>query len=82
MKRIHTLEEVYNRIPDHAFVMLNRQYRMSDEICAIVSKYFYQGKLLDGIENNSIPGSVVWADYITENKWQIAFYYEKKAFAI
>lgn len=72
VKHIETntyIEEVYNRIPAHAFVMLNRQYRMSDEISAIVSKYFYQGKLLNGIENNSIPGSVVWADYTTENKW-------------
>lgn len=72
------IEEVYKRIPDHAFVMLNRQYRMSDEISAIVSKYFYEGKLLNGIENNSIPGSVVWADYITENKWPDASTMKKK----
>lgn len=72
------IEEVYNRIPDHVFVMLNRQYRMSDEISAIVSKYFYQGKLLNGIENNSIPGSVVWADYMTKNKWPNKVTMEKK----
>lgn len=66
----HTyIEEVYDRIPEHAFTMLNRQYRMVDEISAIVSKYFYQGKLLNGRENYSIPGSVVWADYLTEKKW-------------
>ena len=49
----HTyIEELYNRIPQHVFTMLNRQYRMVDEISAIVSKYFYQGKLLNGIKDN------------------------------
>lgn len=66
------IEEVYARIPEHAFTMLNRQYRMVDEISAIISKYFYQGKLLNGIEHNSLPGSVVWADYLTECLWPIS----------
>lgn len=65
------IEEVYDRIPEHAFTMLNRQYRMVDEISAIISKYFYQGKLLNGKEHNSLPGSVVWADYLTERLWPV-----------
>lgn len=65
------IEEVYSRIPEHAFIMLNRQYRMVDEISAIISKYFYQGKLLNGKEHNSLPGSVVWADYLTERLWPV-----------
>ena len=65
------IEEVYTRIPEHAFIMLNRQYRMVDEISSIISKYFYQGKLLNGKEHNSLPGSVVWADYSTESLWPV-----------
>lgn len=63
------IEEVYDRIPEHAFTMLNKQYRMVDEISAIVSKYFYNGRLLNGKENNSISNSVVWANYLTERNW-------------
>lgn len=75
----HTyIEEVYTRIPEHAFTMLNRQYRMVDEISSIVSRYFYQGKLLNGKENNSIPGSVVWADYLTERTWPIRYPSDEK----
>lgn len=66
------IEEVYDRIPEHAFTMLNRQYRMVDEISAIISKYFYQGKLLNGKEHNSLPGSVVWADYLTDRLWPVS----------
>lgn len=75
----HTyIEELYNRIPQHVFTMLNRQYRMVDEISAIVSKYFYQGKLLNGIKDNSAPGSVIWADYLTERKWPINYDSDEK----
>jgi len=66
------VEEVYARIPEHAFTMLNRQYRMVDEISAIISKYFYQGKLFNGKEHNSLPGSVIWADYLTESLWPVS----------
>jgi superfamily I DNA and/or RNA helicase len=46
---------------------------MTDEIAGIVSRYFYQGRLLNGKEHNSVPGSVVWADYTTSAKWPLDY---------
>lgn len=75
----HTyIEEIYDRTPEYAFTLLNKQYRMCNEISAIVSNYFYHGKLLNGIVNNSVQGSVVWADYVTEKKWPISYISDTK----
>jgi superfamily I DNA and/or RNA helicase len=51
-------------------VMLNRQYRMVNEIGNLISSLFYQNLLENGLDN---PGkdSIVWINYIPSQIWPL-----------
>lgn len=80
---------MYDDAHDQMKTFLNMQFRMNPDISHSVSKYYYDGKLLDG-ENvygkkhsleNILPKAFYWMDtpntpYFTEKKEHTSFYNE------
>lgn len=51
-------------------VTLDTQYRMSTDICNMISNVFYSGRLKDG-RKTSIPSSLRWVTYEPSKDWPI-----------
>jgi Asp-tRNA(Asn)/Glu-tRNA(Gln) amidotransferase A subunit family amidase len=76
MERIDALElekfmyvdTLFDRLPDCKKKFLGNQYRMTNEIGDVISKYFYNSELKNG-RNVSIPNSILWCDYNPTAKW-------------
>ncbi len=43
-------------------VFLNTQYRMASDLCSLISEFFYEGKLLNGVNEQNTSGNIVFAD--------------------
>jgi len=76
MRRIDALElekfmyidTLFDRLPNSKKKFLGNQYRMTNEIGDVISKYFYDSELKNG-RNVSIPNSILWCDYNPTAKW-------------
>ncbi|MCI3922166.1 DNA2/NAM7 family helicase [Paenibacillus sp. TRM 82003] len=64
------VDSLFERMPEHGRSMLDKQFRMTDEIGDIVSRFFYKGQLKNGLKR-PVPGSVLWADYSSPRRWPV-----------
>ncbi len=62
------VDSLFERLPDCRKQFLNNQYRMTNEIGDIISKYFYDSQLKNG-RKRSIKGSIQWCDYSPTKEW-------------
>ena len=62
------VDTLFERLNDDKKKFLENQYRMTNEIGNIISKYFYNSDLKNG-RNVSIPNSILWCDYTPTSKW-------------
>lgn len=59
------IDQMFSLAPAHLRAFLDTQHRMADQIGTLVSRHFYQGKLLNG--RQAAPRDCVqWLDYSTD----------------
>ena len=62
------IDNLFARLKDDKKKFLENQYRMTNEIGSIISKYFYESKLKNG-RGVSIKDSIIWCDYTPSKQW-------------
>ena len=68
LEKFMYIDTLFERLPDSKKKFLGNQYRMTNEIGDVISKYFYNSELKNG-RNVSIPNSILWCDYNPTAKW-------------
>ncbi|MGN0814747.1 MAG: AAA domain-containing protein [Candidatus Coproplasma sp.] len=62
------IDNLFARLGDDKKKFLENQYRMTNEIGNIISKYFYDSMLKNG-RKISIKDSIIWCDYMPSKQW-------------
>lgn len=66
------VDVLFQRVPEASRGMLTQQFRMTNEIGDLISHFFYEGRLENGLYR-SAPGSATWVDYSPTSAWPQKF---------